>query len=108
MEPWFFRVDYIEVNNRTDAEFLESHFIAYYKTFKYFNIAKKNWGESDVYPKGKYKWKVYIIYDNDLTLKNIEHKKCDPKLFEKNQKFGNLQIIIGIRLYQMHLREGVL
>ena len=44
------KIEYINVKNRTDAEHFESHFIAIFKTYQYYNDAKSNWGESDYLP----------------------------------------------------------
>lgn len=68
----YFRVEYIELQSKTDAEYLESHFISVYQTDKYFNKAKKEWGKSALLDNHKFIWKLYIIYNNDITMANID------------------------------------
>lgn len=76
----YFRVEYIELQSKTDAEYLESHFISVYRTDKYFNKAKKEWGKSALLENRKFIWKLYIVYNNDITVANIKN------LVEKTQK----------------------
>ena len=58
----YFRVEYIELQSKTDAEYLESHFISVYQTDKYFNKADK----VNYYRQGRgYKFIYKITYESD-------------------------------------------
>lgn len=72
-----FHVGYIQVATKTDAEFLEAFFIAEYRTDKYFNKAKANWGGSRFVKANQFRWQHFVDYDNNLT----------PKLIDKQSKF---------------------
>lgn len=72
------KVEYIEtnINNRTEAEFFESHFITLYQTYKYFNIKKQNWGTSDLVQFSDNDWKEF----NDDIYKENKHKNTIKRL----------------------------
>lgn len=54
-------IEYIKVDSRTDAEALEGHFIWFYKTGRYFNKAKVNWGPCSFTPNPyEYEWIEYV------------------------------------------------
>jgi hypothetical protein len=80
-DDWYkdknWKIEYIQVNTRTDAEYLESHFIEKYKTYNYYNQAKAHWGISD-FIKDDFEWKLYT---EDLSefecLKNYNKKLCN-------------------------------
>ncbi len=40
------RVEYFECENCSEAEAFESHLIALYETWRYYNKAKCDWGEN--------------------------------------------------------------
>lgn len=42
------KIEYLEVANKTDAEFLESHFISLFHTYNFYNVKKSNWGTSSI------------------------------------------------------------
>lgn len=58
-----FRIEYINVNSRTDASAYESHYIALYKTYEYFNKDKSNWGLSEYLPNRDNEW-IELPYTN--------------------------------------------
>lgn len=58
-----FKIEYIKVKSRTDAEFLEAHYISLYHTDKYYNDSKSEWGISSFVPYKESDWKEY----NDNT-----------------------------------------
>lgn len=62
-----YKIDYFEVQSRTDAEAYEAHLIAYYDTYKYFNKAKANWGLSTYLPTTII-WKPYVTYYGDFKM----------------------------------------
>lgn len=75
-----FDIYYIEVNTKTDCEFLESHFIQYYKSYKYYNKAKTHWGESSYIDGEEFHWKKY--YKNTkVKIKSIGSKGLNSMLF---------------------------
>lgn len=55
-ENWYksseYKLEYIKVRNRSEAEALESHFISKYRTDKWYNTAKCGWGEIGFVPDG--------------------------------------------------------
>lgn len=51
------KVEYFECENRSEAEAFESHLIALYKTYKYYNKAKANWGINKYLPDVEKWWK---------------------------------------------------
>lgn len=66
MDSWYetseWNIYYLEsgINTRTDAEYLEAHYIALYNTGKYFNKAKSGWGISNFVPDRETEWRLYI------------------------------------------------
>lgn len=66
------KIEYFVVNNRTEAENFESHFIALYETYKYYNDAKSDWGVSSYLPK-EINWIEY----KQLNLTNDELETVD-------------------------------
>ena len=61
------RVDYIIVNSRSEAESLESHFIAVYNTGNYFNKAKSEWGINSFMLNIEFDWKEYCIISGKMV-----------------------------------------
>lgn len=63
------RIEYFYVNTKSESEAWESHLIALYKTYNWYNIAKNKWGLiqqfKDVYPM----WRVYSIADDIVDIK---------------------------------------
>lgn len=88
-DEWCFirrwKIEYIEVgiNNRTEAEFFESHFISLYGTDKYFNTKKSNWGTSNLVPFQEKDWieiktnktMALVLQEENEQLKQIQTKK---------------------------------
>lgn len=54
-----FKIEYIKVQSRTDAEFLEAHYISLYHTDKYYNDSKSEWGISSFVPYKESDWQEY-------------------------------------------------
>jgi len=50
-------IEYFECQNRSEAEAFESHLIAVYETWKYYNKAKANWGVNRFLPNVENWWK---------------------------------------------------
>lgn len=66
------KVQYFECENRSEVEAFESHLIALYQTYKYYNKAKKNWGLNKYLPDVEDRWK-------DLT--EEKYSDLETKLF---------------------------
>lgn len=56
------KIEYLDypIESRTDAEYIESHFIALYQTNKYYNRSKAGWGVSSFIPDVEKQWKQFI------------------------------------------------
>ena len=48
---------------RNDAEYYEAHLIHRYETYKYFNMAKEDFGPGTWIPKTDPEWKMYVESD---------------------------------------------
>ena len=81
-----YKIEYFTVYSRTDAEAFESHLIALYKTYEYYNKAKKDWGLSAYLPTN-IGWIHYITYYGqfiqDAARRNIESPKYSIDLDKK-------------------------
>lgn len=82
-DAWFtqceWRIEYIEVENQSVAEAIESHLISLWRTDKWFNQMKAGWGVNPYLPKEFEGWAVWV-----------------PKLTYKDytgQRFGKLVAI---------------
>ena len=73
------KIEYIteDIKTRTDAEYLESHYISLYETDKYYNVKKKGWGISSFIQDKEAEWKEYKIIKNN---NNAKSKKQISKL----------------------------
>ena len=73
-EEWYkngrFICEYIQVDNQSEAEAIESHLIALYDTGKYFNKAKTGWGINKYLP-NEYNWKVLNLHKSMNEIANI-------------------------------------
>ena len=78
-----FRIEYINVNSRTDASAYESHYIALYKTYEYFNKDKSNWGLSEYLPNRDDEW-VALPYTNFEQMKKYTttHSRRKRKIYQ--------------------------
>lgn len=79
-DDWYrsdFEVYYIKVQSKTDAEFLESAFINHYKSYKYYNRAKDNWGASSLIDLNNFNWEDYKTFKDD--------RKYIPKVKKKKK-----------------------
>lgn len=69
--------------NRTDAEYLEAHFISLYHTDKWFNKAKAGWGVSSIISYSEDDWQEYKsdLIDTEINKeKELEIKRLEEKL----------------------------
>ena len=95
------RVYWIELNSRTDCEFLESHFISYYKTYNYFNTGKCTWGETSLPIDTYFTWnREPVVFSREMFRRRYNAEKSFYKnifctdnyidyLYNKNIVFFN-------------------
>lgn len=86
-EDWYhenFEVFYIEAKSKTDVEYLESAFIAHYKSYEFYNKAKHNWGISSLIDLDSIKWNDYSGFKDDRS--NPPKKKRPLKKNNNNDK----------------------
>lgn len=71
------RVEYFECENRSEAEAFESHLIALYETWRYYNKAKCDWGQNRFLPDIEKSWKVAVLpkYDDLETMRLVSFIK---------------------------------
>lgn len=64
-------VEYFECQNRSEAEAFESHLIAVYETWKYYNKSKANWGVNRFLPNVETWWKParISVFKDSETMK---------------------------------------
>lgn len=83
-DEWYqgtkWKIEFIceDIRSRTDAEYLESHYISLYETGKWFNKNKSGWGISKYLPVNN-NWKEYDTKKKELV-KKVNH------LNEENEK----------------------
>jgi len=53
------KIQYIQLRNRSEVEAYESHLISLYGTDKYYNKSKKGWGVNRFLPDVEAQWKDY-------------------------------------------------
>lgn len=91
-------IEYIDCDgrSRTDTEYLEAHYISLYKTYKYLNSGKSNWGVSKIISDNENTWVKWEPKRNSLAKRSqpVEANICEvdnpPKiLFGAEQDFNN-------------------
>lgn len=71
------QIEYIICKTRTQADAYESHFIAKYKTYKYLNKAKSNWGTMPELDNKHFRW---------MSFYEVEY-------FDKKNLYGSIVIL---------------
>lgn len=77
---------YIEVKTKNDAHALEGHFIAYYKSYEWFNKAKADYGLLSFVDSNKFEWKrfnqeeevlnqYFTTFDSDVSWRAKEESR---------------------------------
>lgn len=61
-----------DIDTRTDAEYFESHYISLFKTDRYYNIKKANWGVSSFLPT-RDNWQVYDT-EKDKEIEDLKKR----------------------------------
>ncbi len=80
----------VSINNRSEAEALEAHFISLYNTGGWYNKSKSNWGQSSFLPKfNEGDWKNFYYNLTEQDLENIRNKRGNI-VMEKNDDIDNL------------------
>ena len=62
-----FEIFYIKAKSKTDVEYLESAFIAHYKSYEFYNKAKHNWGMSSLIDLDSIEWNDYSKFKDDRS-----------------------------------------
>ena len=88
-DSWYhdkYDIYYIKAYTKTDCEVLESHFIEFYKSYNYYNIAKGHWGESRYINATKVQWiKFYENNNEAVTLKKSISNQNEEISYLKNE-----------------------
>ena len=99
-EPWVslskWKILYFQVNTKSESESWESHLIAKYETYRWYNTAKKDWGLiyafNDKYPK----WNIYsiegIVVDLDYTKYQVLDDIGGTNLITETELLSELDI----------------
>lgn len=90
------KILYFYVMTKSESESWESHLIAKYQTYKWYNTAKKDWGLigafKDIYPA----WKVYSIEDVLVDINYADYQVLDDltdtNLISETELLVNLDI----------------
>ena len=80
------KIEYLEefVDTRTDAEYMEAHYISLYETHKYYNIKKAGWGVSRYIP-FRDNWQLFDKDKEEELIclrKELEYQKSFNKHLE--------------------------
>ncbi len=106
-DKWYqgtqWKIEFISENiqNRTDAEYLESHFISLFGTDKYFNTKKEGWGVSSIIKKS-FNWELYSCEKNKTSeeyekeIKNLKYQinEYKKKIDEYEEKVNEMSATI--------------
>lgn len=89
------KIEYLdeEINTRNEAEALESHLIALYNTWQYFNKSKKTHGINKYIPEMDYKWKIFDFEDKDILPKEKTITASIRITRERKQKIKEYAVI---------------
>lgn len=105
------KIEYIYNPNgtRTDAEHLEAHLIALYKTYNWYNKAKRDWGISNYLPK-EFNWQVYKekkFKQRDTTKqeKKLQKLRALTKSYQEEKKYTNLALGIKKCLLENNFKQ---
>lgn len=89
-----FDIFYLTCENKTDAEFLESSFISHYKSDRFYNKAKKGWGESALINHKNFMWKRYengqpVPFSIQMVISYFLLTKNENTIFSGNLESGD-------------------
>ena len=71
------KIEYLEIDNKTDCEGLEGHFISLYDTNKWYNKGKTNWGVSKIYSMINWDWKEFDYVLEDVKIKKRNRRRIN-------------------------------
>ena len=93
-KKWKIEFIKLEGQSRTDAEYLESHFISLFGTDKYFNTRKAGWGISSII-KGTFNWELYSC-ENLKTAEEYEEeiKNLKRQINDYEEKISEMSVTI--------------
>jgi len=75
-------IEYLVVDSRTDAEAYEAHYIAFHKTYNYYNIDKSDWGLSTSLKNRDDEWRESQYHSLSDFKVNKKHKIRTPDIRE--------------------------
>lgn len=82
------KIEYLEIDNKTDCEGLEGHFISLYGTNEWFNKGKANWGVSKIYSMIDWEWEELNYISEDVEIKKRKSRRINDSflssLYEKS------------------------
>ena len=96
-----YKIEYIEqdIDNRTDAEYFEAHYISLYNTDHYYNIKKAGWGISKYLPNRENDW---VEFSFDLTDYKDEYIDRLENTIEEQSK-----IILQLETENISLKKDI-
>lgn len=77
------KIEYLNIDNKTDCEGLEAHFIALYNTGEWYNKGKTNWGISNVYSMIKWEWKELNYIPENIDVKSRKNRRINDNFLLK-------------------------
>jgi hypothetical protein len=77
------RIEYMNIDNKTDCEGLEAHFISLYNTSRLYNKSKTNWGISNVYSMINWEWRELNYHPENIEIKNRESRRINDSFLSK-------------------------
>ena len=94
-KEWIIEVYEDEIKTRTDAEFLEAHCIALYKTYNFFNDSKCDWGISQFIQINEELWKPLKSWVQNPNVRAFTKRHQEERIGEEHiQLKGELCRII--------------
>ncbi len=73
------KIEFLEIDNKTDCEGLEGHFISLYDTRKWYNKEKVNWGISSIYSMVNWQWKILDYIPKDIKIKKRQSRRINNR-----------------------------
>lgn len=97
------KIEYLfeDINTRTDAEYMEAHYISLYQTDQYYNIKKAGWGISSFIPH-RDNWQLFDS-KKDSVLEKIENELSSVK----NENNILNEQIKSLQHYISYLEENI-
>lgn len=77
------KIEYIEVNSRAEAEALEAHFIAVFNTGEHNNKSKSDWGVNSFFADIQFQWKEYCTISAGKIYSESKNMGDFPMLFRR-------------------------